>query len=326
MAEQCPVCGSTAPPPGHSLYTHVYNCPRCGLWGLTLVHSGLTMMLTTKLGDWDEKSVHLRSHLSHIIRRQQRDDGGWVQVPLELESWHLELALPSPKEQLDRLIIAIGDNQPSGAESARVSADALSAFIGTKITRQSPNAGLGWLLTQQETQGLLDNRGEDRGAALLRLKMEGWQRYEALKRAQVESRTALMAMQFGDAELDRVVTDCFAPATKRAGFDLRLLTERQPAGLIDDQLRVALRTSRFVVADLTHGNNGAYWESGFAEGLGRHVIYTCRKKEWDEKKTHFDTNHLVTIIWDASDLASAAERLTATVRATLPAEAKMTDG
>ena len=108
-------------------------------------------------------------------------------------------------------------------------------------------------------------------------------------------------------------------------MNIEVLTEKQPAGLIDDQLRVALRTSRFVVADLTHGNNGAYWEAGFAEGLGRPVIYTCRKKEWDEKKPHFDTNHLVTITWDISDLASAAERLTATVRATLPADAKMTD-
>jgi hypothetical protein len=324
MAEQCPICGSSVAAPSHQLYTHLYNCPRCGLWGLNLVHSGLTNMLRTKLGDWDETSVHLRSHLSHIIRCQQRNDGGWVQVPLDLETWNLELPLPSPQEQLERLIIAVGDNQPSHAESARMSADALSALIGTKITRQSPNAGLGWLLEQQEAQNLLENRGQEGSTILLRLRMDGWRRYEALKRAQVETRTALMAMQFGDDELNRAVKDCFAPAIKRAGFELRVLTEKQPAGLIDDQLRVALRTSRFVVADLTHGNNGAYWEAGFAEGLGRPVIYTCRKKEWHEKKTHFDTNHLVTIIWESSDLIGAAERLTATVRATLPAEAKMT--
>jgi hypothetical protein len=89
---------------------------------------------------------------------------------------------------------------------------------------------------------------------------------------------------------------------------------------------VALRTSRFVVSDLSYQNNyGAYWEAGFAEGLGRPVIYTCRKEEWDERKTHFDTNHLNTIIWDPDKLDDAALRLIATIRATLPAEAKMTD-
>jgi nucleoside 2-deoxyribosyltransferase len=134
-----------------------------------------------------------------------------------------------------------------------------------------------------------------------------------------------MAMQFGDKELNHTVDRCFRPSVDRAGFDLRVLTDRQPAGLIDDQLRVSLRTSRFVIADLTHGNNGAYWEAGFAEGLGRPVIYTCRKAEWDERKTHFDTNHLVTIIWEQDKLEEASTRLTATIRATLPGEARMSD-
>ena len=53
-----------------------------------------------------------------------------------------------------------------------------------------------------------------------------------------------------------------------------------------------------MIADLTHDNNGAYWEARFAEGLGRPVIYTCRKQKWDATKSHFDTSHLNTIIWD----------------------------
>ena len=159
----------------------------------------------------------------------------------------------------------------------------------------------------------------------LQLTMAGWQRYEALKHAQVESRTALMAMKFGEDELNQVVNDWFKPAVKAADFELRILTDGQPAGLIDDQLRVALRTVRFVIADLTHGSNGAYWEAGFAEGLGRPVIYTCRKEEWGANKSHFDTSHLNTIIWDPENLQDAAVRLKATIRATLPAEAKMTD-
>jgi hypothetical protein len=157
--------------------------------------------------------------------------------------------------------------------------------------------------------------------------MSGWERYGSLKRAKIESRTAFMAMQFGDAELDGVVNGCFRPAVRRAGFELRVLTDGQPAGSIADQLRVALRSSRFVIADLTHGNPGAYWEAGFAEGLGRPVIYSCKKAVWDDPNTkpHFDTNHLVTIIWDPGKLKDAEDRLTATIRATLPDEAKLAD-
>jgi len=171
----------------------------------------------------------------------------------------------------------------------------------------------------------LEKRGAQGDVLALRLTMAGWLRYAVLRHGRVESRKVLMAMKFGDAELDDVVASCFVPAVKRAGFELHTMIDNPPAGLIDDQMRVALRTSRFVVADLTHQNNRAYWESGFAEGLGRPVIYTCREAEWKQGQSHFDTNHLVTVIWDAANLEKAGDQLTATIRATLPAEATMTD-
>src|SRR5262249_29642177 len=98
--------------------------------------------------------------------------------------------------------------------------------------------------------------------------------------------------------------------------------DEQPAGIIDNQLRAAILSARFLVADLTHGSYGAYWEAGFAEGLGLPVIYTCEASHWKSAGTHFDTNHLVTIIWNESELELAGRRLTATIRATLRSEAK----
>lgn len=73
----------------------------------------------------------------------------------------------------------------------------------------------------------------------------------------------------------------------------------------------------------TQGSYGAYWEAG--EGRGVPVIYRCEKTAWEKRKTHFDTNHMVTIIWDPTDLKKAENALAATIRATLRAEAKQTD-
>jgi hypothetical protein len=226
--------------------------------------------------------------------------------------------LPSPSEQFDDLVLLIGDHQPSPAETAELSPDAISAWIGAAITRSSPNVGLEWLLLQRGSKDLIEEQGRYEQNWPLALSMAGWDRYHALKRAETLSRTAFMAMQFGDEELNHVVDCCFRSAVDRAGFELRVAIDKQSADSIDDQLRVALRTSRFVIADLTHANNGAYWEAGFAEGLGRPAIYTCRKMEWDERKTHFDTNHLVTIIWEPDKLVETGMKLTATIRATLP--------
>jgi nucleoside 2-deoxyribosyltransferase len=102
------------------------------------------------------------------------------------------------------------------------------------------------------------------------------------------------------------------------------LTDQQAAGLIDDQIRSGLLAARFVVADLTHGNPGAYWEAGYAEGRGIPVIYTCEQGAWKKNKPHFDTNHLATIIWDASEPKKAEDALASMIRATLRGEAKQT--
>jgi nucleoside 2-deoxyribosyltransferase len=117
----------------------------------------------------------------------------------------------------------------------------------------------------------------------------------------------------------------FRPAVRRTGFELRVLTDQQRAGLIDDQIRAALISARFVIADLTHGNAGAYWEAGFADGRGLPVIYTCRRAEWDKAKTHFDTNHMLTVIWDPADLMPSGKQISATIRATLRGEATPAD-
>ena len=267
-----------------------------------------------------------RSRISHLLRRQQSkllSSSHWI----KLQTSDIERVIatdeppPSPSEQLSSLVLLVGDSQSSTAQSATLNLSLISAWIGAAIAHPPSDAGLGWLLEQPTTIEFIQQRGAQRQDINLRLTMPGWLKYEELKRGHVASRRVLMAMKFGDTELDTVFSKCFVPAVHRAGFQLRRATDDQPAGLIDDQLRVALRMSKFVIADLTHENNGAYWEAGFAEGLGRPVIYTCKESVWNSNSSHFDTNHLTTVMWNPNDLETAGSRLTATIRATLPEEA-----
>ena len=83
-------------------------------------------------------------------------------------------------------------------------------------------------------------------------------------------------------------------------------------------MRIQIRDSKFVIADLTHGNQGAYWEAGFAEGLGKPVIYICEKSKFEEPGwVHFDTNHNTTITWSEGDEEKFCKRLIASLRRTL---------
>lgn len=89
------------------------------------------------------------------------------------------------------------------------------------------------------------------------------------------------------------------------------------AGVIDNLMRAQIRDSAFVLADLTHDNLGAYWEAGFAEGIGKPVIYLCEQTKFEEAKTHFDTNHSTTVVWSDEDHDRFLSELIATLRRSL---------
>ena len=125
-------------------------------------------------------------------------------------------------------------------------------------------------------------------------------------------------MQFDDPDLDDFVRDVVKPAVKRGiGYDLVDMRDIARAGIIDNIMRVRIRDATFVIVDLTHDNRGAYWEAGYAEGMGKPVVYICEKTKFDEKGTHFDTNHCTTIPWSKDDPERFSRELVATVQRSL---------
>jgi hypothetical protein len=267
-----------------------------------------------------------RSIMSHTLRRMQRPGDTHLRIIAsnELPSFWSD-TLPNPQQQADNLIGWIGDNQASPSTWFEVPVTELGAAVGLSLVGARDSQAWGWLHKELEEQKLYQLKDAGGGKNGFLLTMRGWNAYESLKRTHAESRTAFMAMQFGDEVLNRVVTDCFKPAVAKTGFELRMLSDNPAAGVMDVRLRAAILSARFLIADLTHDNAGAYFEAGFADGLGLPVIYTCEAGKWKKSKTHFDTNHNLTIIWDASNLEVAGEQLTNTIRATLRAEAKQTD-
>ena len=150
------------------------------------------------------------------------------------------------------------------------------------------------------------------------LTLDGWNQYEAEKRGQFSGNSGFLAMQFGDDLLDLFVDTVLKPVVENAiGCKLVDMREVATAGIIDNIMRDQIRDAKFVIADLSHDNNGAYWEAGFAEGLGKPVIYICEKKKFEKKKTHFDTNHCTTVPWSRDDDEGFKQALIATLRRSL---------
>jgi len=285
-----------------------YDCPNCGRFFI----SRSAMAMASGLDDL------ARAFLSHQIWRNQAEDKRYEVTTVHIRNAKGQ-ALPGPDEQLDNLVLFLGRVQEGNlSKQPRIPAVQLKSKIG------SLNADDAKYVTDEAIdQGLV--RGQFVGGLALKavLTFEGWRRYRDIEKGRVQSRKAFMAMAFENETLAKLVDDYFKPAVDETGFKLRRVDEEHRAGSIDDKIRVEIRLSRFLIADLTDGNNGAYWEAGFAEGLEKPVIYTCSKAYFDEHKTHFDTSHFHTVLWSPDNPQKAADDLKATIRATLPFEAVM---
>ena len=311
--DKCPICFTKCITKKYDFGNILaIDCKKCGKYKL----SGWEI---TKL-DFDRISKKDRAILRYWMQKN-KSNSRIIDIDSTLLQSILMIKLPKPKEQADNLIRFLGNKIDTPEKRLPLNLYNLSSIIGA-----INNSGVQYIIDHLEKEGLIINEifSNEEFDLKLGLTFSGWDRFEILKTKGYPVRKVFMAMQYGDSKLDAIYKE-IKKAVNQTGFELFRLDKVLKAGLIDNQLRIEILNSRFLIAELTKDNSGAYWEAGFAEGLGRPVIYICEKKKFNEFKTHFDTNHHTTIIWDEENLSDAMKQLKATIRATLPSEAKLTD-
>lgn len=150
-------------------------------------------------------------------------------------------------------------------------------------------------------EGLINNPNASNE---LYLSLKGWEKYEELKKGRNNSQKAFMAMQYGNKKLEELFEKTIKPELKNLGFEINRLDKTKKNGLIDENLRVEIRDSKFLVVDLSDGNKGAYWEAGYGEGLNKKIFYICDKQRYKrnkEKIVHFDVSHQNIYFWNERD-------------------------
>jgi hypothetical protein len=325
VLDQCPICGlhRTSITGGSGKVTVL--CRRCGDYDIATGAFDLPKRWIE--GRYPDRSPRGRYAASHHVRRMQRKDGRrpYIDVPLLRTIW--SQSLPNPQRQTELLILAIGACDLSIEEYVHWPVEHWCAEVGTQDDPTRGTYGAFDLIRKRLTDKQLIEANPYPQPSTLgnRLTFEGWAEYERLCREVVESKFAFMAMSFGNAVLADIVNEHLAPAVTQTGFQLFRLDARPKAGLIDNRMRVEIRTARFLICDLSDENRGAYWEAGFAEGAGKPVFYTCEASKFDTTRTHFDTEHLFTIKWDAANPAFATDELKAAIRNEFPAEATSPD-
>ena len=99
--------------------------------------------------------------------------------------------------------------------------------------------------------------------------------------------------------MDETFSKGLAEAIREAGYDRVRVDRIDYDEKIDDRIIAEIRRSAFVVADFTGHRGGVYYEAGFAHGLGKRVIFACRKG--DLNGLQFDVRQYNTILWDTPE-------------------------
>lgn len=289
-----------------------FDCDVCGEYEISR---------TALAGPLDPERTTLtpiqRAALSHRVRTASRGEAALMITTDWFKHFLAESSLPTPALQAINIIQFVGDEMTRSGEAVGKLPIDFPAVIG------APNREFATRLAKELWErGLLNaiDASSSGGTELadVSLTLDGWQNYEAEKRGKIRGKYGFIAMEFDDPVLDPFVEDVVKPAVKDGiGYDLVDMRAVARAGIIDNIMRAQIRDAAFVIVDLTHDNSGAYWEAGYAEGLGKPVIYICEKTKFDDAKTHFDTNHCTTVIWSKEQGDDFTEELVATLRRSL---------
>lgn len=135
---------------------------------------------------------------------------------------------------------------------------------------------------------------------------KGWAFLDNYYYGSIKSDIVFIAMKFNDELID-YSQKWFEPAISEAGYVPKAMYEHKHTSLIDVEMKALIRRSKFIIVDLTENSRGAYYEAGFAHGLGKKVIFLCEKTFFENKSNkldikaggiHFDTNHYTFIRWE----------------------------
>jgi hypothetical protein len=149
------------------------------------------------------------------------------------------------------------------------------------------------------------------GPTRFRVTVRGWELASPIGGGGVPG-TCFVAMAFHES-LMAIYDNAIKPAVKACGLDDVRVDRIEHNGVVTDVIIAEIRRAQVVVADVTLQRQGVYFEAGFALGLGRTVIWSCRSDEID--KVHFDTRQYNHVVW--TDETNLRARLEARIRATV---------
>jgi hypothetical protein len=149
--------------------------------------------------------------------------------------------LPNPIEQIDNLLLLLGDNFSLGFPISIDNLNELRQEQFMSLIGCLDKNNLDFIFKSSEKKGYtyIEN-------GYLTLSINGWDRFDKLKRGKTDSNKAFLAMQFDSEFITRDLRNKIKNSLEEIGYQLENLQDRPQAGLIDANLRQRIKNSKFL--------------------------------------------------------------------------------
>ena len=338
--KKCPMCNSDAScSPDHDRIAVFYSCPVCGRYEIShfnynkINHNHLASYLAHNR--FTHASLDYRYHTDldkETCDKYKKEFEKGILThghPVHMDSDIVENWYPKTfSERVDYILLFLNSQiKHIGQKISMGYQELLSAFfIDRKEHKKLMEYDVGSYESRdeddctQELQYMLDylakrsfieyNNGPDEEEWVdISILPDGYARIDVLQKNTAYGRNVLVAMKFGDDTIP--LREAIRKGITDAGYLAVFIDEVQHNDFITPELLKHIRDSKFVVVDLTHQNNGAYFEEGYAMGLGKPVIQLCK----NDTRLHFDIAQKNTIMWEVE--TDISERLTNRIKATI---------
>lgn len=333
IVKKCPVCGNDAKVIGgtHPYYDYV-ECPVCGMF----------KMFTTSYSEKPTDKNKLASYLFYngklsqpikvkpnlffnFIGKKNAFESQFEETPYcyhvtndIVENWY-------PKtfsDKVNKFLMALSKESDFIGKEVVLSKEQLFSALFVKrydcknnILKSTDMLGqakkmLDYIKDKNYIDYSYNNHSETCGMAL---EPDGWNRIDELQSSRKpKSKSVFIAMSFADDMMD--TRETIKKAIVDSGYIPRVMDEIEHNHQIVPEMLYEIRESRFVIAEFTGHNNGAYFEAGYALGIGKDVIQVCSKEKFNAD-CHFDVKQINTIIWKSQD--DLYEKLINRIKATI---------
>ena len=285
--QKCPVCNRVVTQyegedPLNLLY--FVNCPQCGKYRIQDRLNPFSI---------DKEKSYL---ISAWIREQNERD---KKPEITTDALERLRKIPNPTVSEKQLFLMKALERRTEYPGARVdvTSPAFIAFAWCKNLQE-----LIFYLESLEERGLLKItlRSDQIPVRQVMITAKGWDFLEANRhKGREDSKKVFIAMWF-DKSMDSAF-DAIYDAVKEIKYEPVRMDRVEHIDKIDDKIIAEIKSSKFLIADLTKHINGVYYEAGFAQGRNIPVIWCVRKDNLN--RAHFDIRQFNCIVWnDEEDL------------------------